>query len=264
MAYGNNRAGKQPRAHFRLAGGSIIKFRHPYFAGMIDTGTNNAIDEIDVSSCCKLEGRFFEANQNQDSAKQVVMIDGSTVTIANKMLNGTITIPAVPTTGEVGTGDFIAGCQLIRSIGDSVGGVITKTDFVNGKALTKVYYGVTVQRCPDDVSEGNDVATYNVQLLYAGWIEAESGSDDLNKKAIWAVGSKEGIEAFYNPYFIQNQDGYSGTGSSMLTQTDLAPVTGAGITDSADNSADNTEEVADITNENGTFKDVIKEATVIQ
>ena len=165
------------------------------------------------------------------------MIDGSTVTIANKMLNGTITIPAVPTTGEVGTGDFIAGCQLIRSIGDSVGGVLTKTDFVNGKALTKVYYGVTVQRCPDDVSEGNDVATYNVQLLYAGWIEAESGSDDLNKKAIWAVGSKEGIEAFYNPDYIQNQDGNSGTGSTMLEGTDLAPVTGAQISDSAENKA---------------------------
>lgn len=263
MAYGNNRAGKQPRAHFRLAGGSIIKFRHPYFAGMIDTGTNNAIDEIDVSACCKLEGRFFEANQNQDSAKQVVMIDGSTVTIANKMLNGTITIPAVPTTGQVGTGDFIAGCQLIRSIGDSVGGIITKTDFVNGKALTKVYYGVTVQRCPDDVSEGNDVATYNVQLLYAGWIEAESGSDDLNKKAIWAVGSKEGIEGFYNPYYIQNQDGNSGTGNEMLKQTDLAPVSGTGITDSVDNSADNAEEVKDI-QDNTKWQGLINGASPIQ
>ena len=264
MAYGNNRAGKQPRAHFRLAGGSIIKFRHPYFAGMIDTGTNNAIDEIDVSSCCKLEGRFFEANQNQDSAKQVVMIDGSTVTISNKMLNGTITIPAVPTTGEVGTGDFIAGCQLIRSIGDSVGGVLTKTDFVNGKALTKVYYGVTVQRCPDDVSEGNDVSTYNVQLLYAGWIEAESGSDDLNKKAIWAVGSKEGIEAFYNPYYIQNQDGNSGTKSDMLKSTDLAPVTGDGISDSADNSADNSQEVKDVKETTKTWGNLISGVSVIE
>ena len=33
MAYGNNRGGQQPRATFQLAGGSIIKFRHPYFAG---------------------------------------------------------------------------------------------------------------------------------------------------------------------------------------------------------------------------------------
>ena len=264
MAYGNNRAGKQPRAHFRLAGGSIIKFRHPYFAGMIDTGGNTAIDEIDVSACCKLEGRFFEANQNQDSAKQVVMIDGSTVTISNKMLNGTITIPAVPTTGEVGTGDFIAGCQLIRSIGDSVGGIITKTDFVNGKAITKVYYGVTVQRCPDDVSEGNDVATYNVQLLYAGWIEAEGGTDDTNKKAIWAVGSKEGIEGFYNPYYIQNQDGNSGTKSDMLKSTDLAPVTGATISDSDVNSADNEAEVTDAISDSGTFKDIIKGGTALK
>ena len=264
MAYGNNRAGKQPRAHFRLAGGAIIKFRHPYFAGMIETGSNKAIDEIDVSACCKLEGRFFEANQNQDSAKQVVLIDGSTVTISNKMLNGTITIPAIPTTGEVGTGDFIAGCQLIRSIGDSIGGILTKTDFVNGKAITKVYYGVTVQRCPDDVSEGNDVAIYNVSLLYAGWIEAEGGDDESNKKAIWAVGSKEGIEAFYNPYYMQNMDGVSGTQDGMLKDTDLAPVTGDTITDSVTGNVDNSEETADVVSESGTFNTIIKGGTVLK
>ena len=262
MAYGNNRKGEQPRAHFRLAGGSIIKFRHPYFAGQIDTGDKTAIDEIDVSSCCKLEGRFFEANQNQDSAKQVVMIDGSTVTIANKMLNGTITIPAVSTTGQVATGDFIAGCQLIRSIGDSIGGVLTKTDFVNGKALTKVYYGVTVQRCPDDVSEGNDVAVYNVQLLYAGWISAESaGDEELNKKAIWAVGSKYGIEGIYSPYSIQNVDGNSGTGSDMLDSTDLAPDVGDNISDSNTDSADNEDEIADVIKSGGTWKDIVKNGT---
>lgn len=269
MAYGNNRAGKQPRAHFRLAGGSIIKFRHPYFAGMIDTGANSAIDEIDVSSCCKLEGRFFEANQNQDSAKQVVMIDGTTVTIANKMLNGTITIPAIPTTGQVATGDFIAGCQLIRSIGDSVGGIITKTDFVNGKAITKVYYGVTVQNCPDDVSEGNDVAVYNVRLLYAGWIEAESGSSDINKKAIWATGSKQGIEAFYNPYAIQNQDGNHGTGSGsngMLKSTDLTPNVGDSISDSITGNADNSQEVTAVTrtDANNPWKSIISGGTAIE
>lgn len=267
MAYGNNRAGKQPRAHFRQAGGAIIKFRHPYFAGMIDTGGKKAIDEIDVSACCKLEGRFFEANQNQDSAKQTILIDGSTVTITNKMLNGTITIPAVPTTGQVATGDFIAGCQLIQSVGDSIGGIITKTDFINGKAITTVYYGVTVQRCPKDVSEGNDVPVYNVQLLYAGWIEAESGTDELNKKAIWAVGSQEGIEGFYSPYNIQNQDGNTGTGSGangMLTSTNLAPNTGSTITDSVDGNADNTDEVDDAISTSGTFKDIIKDGTALK
>lgn len=202
MAYGNNRAAKQARAHFQLAGGSSIKFRHPYLAGQIDT--DGAVDEIDISACCKLEGRFFEANQNQDSAKQVVLVDGSVVTISNKLLNGTITMPVVKTTGLVATGDFIAALQLIRTLGDSVGGLLYKTDYVNGKAITKLFYGVTPQRVPDDVSEGNDVAVYNIQLLYAGWIEAVSTSTSENKKRIWAVGNQQGLEAYFSPYVTQN------------------------------------------------------------
>ena len=211
MAYGNNRAGEQKRAHFQLAGGSVIKFRHPYLAGQIDT--DGAIDEIDISACCKLEGRYFEANQNQDSAKQVVLVDGSVATISNKLLNGTITIPVIRTTGLIATGDFIAALHLIRSLGDSVGGLLYKTDFVNGKAITRLYYGVTPQRVPDDVSEGNDVAVYNVQLLYAGWIEVVSTTTEENKKKIWAVGNQKGLEAYFNPYITQN----GSTGEKALT-----------------------------------------------
>ena len=210
MAYGNNRAAKQARAHFQLAGGSSIKFRHPYLAGQIDT--DGAVDEIDISACCKLEGRFFEANQNQDSAKQVVLVDGSVVTISNRLLNGTITMPVVKTTGLVATGDFIAALQLIRTLGDSVGGLLYKTDYVNGKAITKLFYGVTPQRVPDDVSEGNDVAVYNIQLLYAGWVEAVSTSTSENKKRIWAVGNQQGLEAYFSPYVTQN----ASTGESPL------------------------------------------------
>lgn len=211
MAYGNNRAAKQARAHFQLAGGSSIKFRHPYLAGQIDT--DGAVDEIDISACCKLEGRFFEANQNQDSAKQVVLVDGSVVTISNKLLNGTITMPVVKTTGLVATGDFIAALQLIRTLGDSLGGLLYKTDYVNGKAITKLFYGVTPQRVPDDVSEGNDVAVYNIQLLYAGWIEAVSTSTSENKKRIWAVGNQQGLEAYFSPYVTQN----ASTGENPLS-----------------------------------------------
>ena len=211
MAYGNNRAAKQARAHFQLAGGSSIKFRHPYLAGQIDT--DGAVDEIDISACCKLEGRFFEANQNQDSAKQVVLVDGSVVTISNKLLNGTITMPVVKTTGLVATGDFIAALQLIRTLGDSVGGLLYKTDYVNGKAITKLFYGVTPQRVPDDVSEGNDVAVYNIQLLYAGWMEAVSTSTSENKKRIWAVGNQQGLEAYFSPYVTQN----ASTGENPLS-----------------------------------------------
>lgn len=206
MAYGNNRAQEQTRAHFQLAGGSIIKFRHPYLAGQIDTA--GMVDEIDISKCCKLEGRFFEANQNQDSARQVVLVDGSTVTISNKLLNGTITMPVIRTSGLVAKGDFVSALQLIRTLGDSVGGLLYKTDFIDGKAITKLYYGVTPQRVPDDVSEGNDVAVYNVQLLYAGWIESVSTSMADNKKRIWAVGNQRGLEAYFAPYITQ--DGSTG------------------------------------------------------
>lgn len=223
MAYGNNRAGEQKRAHFRLAGGSVIKFRHPYLAGQIDT--DGAIDEIDISACCKLEGRYFEANQNQDSAKQVVLVDGSVATISNKLLNGTITMPVIRTTGLIATGDFIAALHLIRSLGDSVGGLLYKTDFINGKAITRLYYGVTPQRVPDDVSEGNDVAVYNVQLLYAGWIEVVSTTTEENKKKIWAVGNQKGLEAYFNPYITQKgstKDKALATSNSGIPESNLA------------------------------------------
>ena len=203
MAFGNNRASKQPRATFMQAGGSTISFRHPFIAGQYDTD-GVILDEIDISRCCKLEGRFFEANQNQDNAKQVVLVDGSVVTITNRLLNGTITMPVIRTTGLVSSGDFIATLHMIRATGDNVGGLLIKTDRINGKAITRVYYGVTVQRVPDDISEGNDVPVYNVQLLYAGWIEAVSTSGAENKKKIWAVGNKTGLEAYFSPYSIQN------------------------------------------------------------
>lgn len=262
MAYGNNRGGQQPRATFQLAGGSIIKFRHPYFAGLINSDSGLAIDEIDISRSCKLEGRFFEANQNQDSAHQVVLVDGSVVTISNKMLNGTITIPAVKTTGLIGTGDFISACQLIQSIGDSVGGLITKTDYLNGNAITRVYYGVTVKSCPADISEGNDVAVYNIQLLYAGWIEAVSSSSDKNKKRIWAVGSKEGIEGFYNPYGIQNSNGNGATGETNMASTAILPKGTANVADDGSADVDNSKEIADLIKNGSSFAKVVKGSSI--
>ena len=217
MAYGNNRAGEQPRAHFQQAGGSIIKFRPPYLIGQVDT--TGSIDEIDISKCLKLEGVFFNAQQAQDSAKQVVLIDGSVVTITNKLLNGRLTMPVIHTTGLVATGDFISACQLIRATGDAVGGLIIKTDFRDGKAITRVFYGVTGQTCPDDISQGNDVAEYPVVLLYAGWIEAVSSTTAENLKKIWAVGNKEGLSGYFSPYKTQN--GGTGTSPSPVGQACL-------------------------------------------
>lgn len=224
MAFGNNRAGVQRRASFRQAGGATIIFKHPYLAGQLSS-TESVIDEVDISACCKLEGRFFEATPNQDSAKQVVLVDGSTVTITNRMLNGTITMPVVKTTGLVATGDFIACCQLIKSIGDSVGGLLYKTEYIDGKALTRIYYGVTVKNVPDDVSEGNDVAVYNVQLFYAGWLDAVS-EPSVSALKIWAVGSSNGVEGNYKPYVVQN----GGTQDKTVSTAGLG-ITGEGLTD---------------------------------
>ena len=261
MAYGNNRAQQQSRAHFQLAGGSSIKFRHPYLAGQIDTA--GIIDEIDISANCKLEGRYFEANQNQDSARQVVLVDGSTVTISNKLLNGTITMPVIKTSGLVAEGDFISALQLIRTLGDSVGGLLTKTDYVNGKAITKVFYGVTPQRVPDDVSEGNDVPVYNVTLLYAGWIEAQSDSVTENKKKIWAVGNTNGLEAFFAPYSSQNVEGNGGTTDVPLSATNSGLI-GSDLKDNVTtNQENNTDEVNKAKATDGSYKNIVKSGSAI-
>lgn len=255
MAFGNNRSGKQPRAHFQLAGGTTIMFKHPYLAGQLGgtPSNSNPIDEIDISSCCKLDDTYFEAMPNQDSAKQVVLVDSSVVTICNKLLNGTITMPVIKTTGTVATGDFISALQLIKSVGDTVGGFLYKTDKINGKAITKLYYGVTVKMVPDDRAMGNDVAVFNVQLYYAGWIEAISATGNDNLKKIWAVGSSNGIEGFYAPYLGQNADGTTGTAENVMSPA------GLGITDpSTEDKTDaesNTESAASDFKPSNTYND---------
>lgn len=263
MAFGNNRKGEQPRAHFRLAGGAVMKFRHPYFAGQIAGAADANIDEIDVSASVKLDGRYFEATQNQDSAKQVVLVDGSVVTVSNKLLNGTMTIPAIQTTGFVGTGDFIAACQLIKSVGDTVGGLFTKTDFINGKARTRVYYGVTVKSVPDDVAEGNDVAVYNVQLFYAGWIEALGTTQAENKKQIWAVGNQQGLAGYFNPYSLQNDNGNGGTKDSYLSTSNNSVLgTADDVTDTYNEN--NKQQISSIKDAaNAPWKDLVTDDTVI-
>lgn len=259
MAFGNNRSGKQPRAHFQLAGGITMKFKHPYLAGQLKGTVGSVIDEIDISSCCKLDDTFFEAMPNQDSAKQVVLVDSSVVTICNRLLNGTITMPVIKTTGTVATGDFISALQLIKSVGDTVGGFLYKTDKICGKAITKLFYGVTVKMVPDDRSMGNDVAVYNVQLYYSGWIEAISASGSDNLKKIWAVGSSNGIEGFYTPYSGQNAEGGQGTDEGVMTPGNMG-ITDEAVEDKAKDIQANTTSTASDFKPDTTVDDVGSEA----
>ena len=240
MAYMNNRAGKQTRATFQVAGGCIVKFRHPYLAGAIDSGFGN-LDEIDVSRSLKLSDTFFNAVPNQRSAYQQVLIDGSVVTITNHLSNGTITLPVIPTTGLVATGDFIAALQLVKSCKDGIGGTLTLSEFIDGKVITTFYYGVAVAFVPDKIKMGLDVPTYNVELLYAGWLQATSSSLDENLRQIWAVGSKEGVSGVYKPYEVNVS---ASTGTNPVSPTNLL---GQGdIEDSLadEDNVDTTDEVA--------------------
>lgn len=204
MAYGKNRSGVQPRAYFQAAGGIIMKLRHPLLAGAIDTGTTGTqIDEIDVSSCSKLADTFLTAQPSQDSAIQEVLIDGSTVTVTNRLLNGILTINAIKTSNKVAAGDFIAACQLIKSVGDTVGGTFQTIEMINGEAHIRLYYGVTVKRVPDAIHMGMGVPVYPVELWYTGYLDA-IGSVDQAMKAVWAVGSDAGVQGIYTPYEVQS------------------------------------------------------------
>ena len=223
MAFGKNRSGKQTRAFFQQAGGIIMKMRHPLFAGAIDTGTTGtAIDEIDVSACSKLSDTFLTAQPSQDAAIQEVLISGDTVTVTNRLLNGVLTINAIKTSNKVAAGDFIAACQLIVSVGDTVGGTFQTIEMINGEAHVRLYYGVTVKRVPHSINMGMGVPVYPVELFYTGFLDA-IGTVEQAQKAVWAVGSSSGVQGVYKPYEVQN----GSTGTDPMSNTN---VLGQGIT----------------------------------
>jgi hypothetical protein len=217
MAYGNNRAAQQTRASFQTAGGCIIKFRHPFLAGALDLAyTQGNVDEIDVSRSLKLADTFINAQPNQDSSSQVVLVDGSTVVITNHILNGTLTLPLIKTTGKVATGCLVSALQLIVASKDSVGGTLQRTIFINGEAHTRLYYGVSIKKVPHDIIMGLDVPVYQTELFYAGFIDAISASGEINQKAIWAVGSASGVKGTFTPYEVNDK---ASTGAEPMSMS---------------------------------------------
>jgi hypothetical protein len=242
MAHGPNRAAAKPKASFQLAGGTIIKYRHPFLSGQINGAS--PVDEIDVSSALKLNEEFFSAEPDQDSSFQEVLVDGSTITITNHLLNGSANLRVLSTTGFVGTGDFIAALQLVQASKDDVGGTLTVIQNINGKRRVTIFWGVSVKRVPHLKIAGNSVPVYPVVLLYAGWVQGVSANMDVNEKTIWAVGNRTGLTAVYKPYAIQeaeNQaDFYGGAPVSAAT-------TGVGVDngDTASGDIDNVAAVPD-------------------
>jgi hypothetical protein len=233
MAHGPNRAAAKPKASFQLAGGTIIKYRHPFLSGQINGAS--PVDEIDVSSALRLNEEFFSAEPDQDSSFQEVLVDGSTITITNHLLNGSANLRVLSTTGFVGTGDFIAALQLVQASKDDVGGTLTVIQNINGKRRVTIFWGVSVKRVPHLKIAGNAVPVYPVVLLYAGWVQGVSANMEINEKTVWAVGNRTGLTAVYKPYAIQEAekqaDLYGGAPVSAAT-------TGVGINNGDTASAD--------------------------
>lgn len=215
MALASNRLAQQTRATFQTAGGCIIKFKHPYLSGALNVDrTGGPIDEIDISRCLKLDDTFFDAQPNQDASAQTILVNGDTVVITNHIMNGLLRLPVVKTSGKVAEGDFVTALQMIVASKDSVGGAIIRTEFINGQAHTRLYYGVSIKRVPHDIKMGLAVPTYMCELYYTGFIDTISASGDANLKAIWAVGSDSGVYGVYTPYEVNRN---ASTGATPLS-----------------------------------------------
>lgn len=232
MAFANSRAAARPRASFQAVGGTQIFFRHPILAGQISSAS--PVDEIDVSKSLRLNDTFLDANPTHDSSFQEVMVDGSTVTITNHLMNGEMTLQVLRTSELVGDGDFISALHLIIASKDSLGGVLTRIKEVNGKRIVTTFYGVSAKRVPHLKEAGNAVVPYPVVLMYAGWVQGVSAVTTDTKKIIWAVGNSTGIQAHYKPYSIQKSENSANYyGGKPLSANDLEGMP-AGDQDSAD------------------------------
>jgi hypothetical protein len=242
MANANNRAAARPGSSFRTAGGSIIKYRHPFLSGQINQAS--PVDEIDVSRALRLNDTFLDANPTQDNAVQDVLVDGSVITITNHLMNGAMNLQVLRTTGLVGTGDFIAALHLVVASKDDTGGTLTVIESINGKRLVTIFFGISCQRVPHLKKAGNAVVPYPVTLLYTSWVQGVSADMEVNEKSIWAVGNKFGLKGVYKPYAIQEAENlanyYGGLPISSTT-------TGVGL-DNGDTASGDLDNIAAIPN----------------
>lgn len=229
--YANNRSGVAPKAVFRRAGGSIFTFAHPFLTGQITQNAQNGGvygfgNEVNVTASLKLNETFFNAMPAQDNAIQEIMVDGSTVTITNHLMNGRATLSVIAGSGLVKDGDLTAIAPFIMSSGDDVGGVLTYKSFAGGKALTQVFYGVTFANFPHAVAAGNAVPVHSIVMLYSGWIQGVMESGEGVNKALWAVGNRFGYSGSFRPFTI-NGVGDTSVGGDTGQATEIDRLQGA-------------------------------------
>ena len=135
------------------AGQFTVTLIHPLWNGGIPT----TLDSF------KLEGQIVQAQQLLPSSKIVALTNGGSIIITNNNNSGTITF-TVTKTGA--TGDMATIANFLRTVGDSVGGVLRITQELNGKTDAYTFAPCTVQQAPPLIINGNDAADYQVVWAY--------------------------------------------------------------------------------------------------
>lgn len=135
------------------AGQFTVTLIHPLWNGGIPT----TLDGF------KLEGQVVQAQQLLPSSKIVALTNGGSIIITNNNNSGTITFN-VTKTGK--GGDMATIANFLRTVGDSVGGIIRVTQELNGKTDGYTFAPCTVQQAPPLIINGNDAADYQVVWAY--------------------------------------------------------------------------------------------------
>lgn len=131
------------------AGQFTVTLIHPLWNG----GTPTTFDGF------TLEGQVVQVQQLLPSSKLVALTNGGSIIITNNNNSGTITFN-VTKTGQ--SGDMTTIANFLRTVGDSVGGIIRITQELNGKTDGYTFAPCTVQQAPPLIINGNDVAAYQV------------------------------------------------------------------------------------------------------
>lgn len=140
--------------HAVIAGGQFtVTLIHPLWNG----GTPTTLDGF------KLEGQVVQAQQLLPSSKLVALTNGGSIIITNNNNSGTITFN-VTKTGQ--SGDMATIANFLRTVGDSIGGIIRVTQELNGMTDGYTFAPCTVQQAPPLIINGNDAADYQVVWAY--------------------------------------------------------------------------------------------------
>lgn len=140
--------------HIVVAAGQFtVTLIHPLWNGGIPTTIKGF----------KLEGQPVSAQQLLPSSKIVALTNGGSIIITNNNNSGTITF-SVTKTGQ--NGDMTTIANFLRTVGDSVGGVLRITQELNGATDGYTFAPCTVQQAPPLLISGNDAPDYQVVWAY--------------------------------------------------------------------------------------------------